>query len=95
MPEEIWKFALRGWLWKIEMPKGARVISAGVQGDEIVVWAECLPGAEREERVFAAVNTGDPLPLEAGSRAFIGTVQVAPRQGPAIVWHIYELLSDS
>jgi hypothetical protein len=54
----IWKFTLRPWSIFVDIPAGAKVLSAGAQGDEVVAWALCDPDAPKVPRLLAAVPTG-------------------------------------
>lgn len=92
---EIWKFTMTGPETAFRMPFGSTVLSVGIQEDDIVIWAEVdIPSAAVTRR-FAAYNTGVELPgfvrIDArgiaGTRAFVGTVQMPS----GIVWHIFEV----
>jgi hypothetical protein len=81
----IWKFELHPYEPWVEMPKGATVLSAGAQGDEIVVWAHCNPNAPKVERWIGAFPTGGMLPSETAFAAFLATVQMSD----GLVFHVY------
>lgn len=91
----IWKFALPTSRSVLNMPKGAKILSVGRQGSEIVLWAEVFsagPSGPREPRIINAFNTGVQLPPDR--IAFIGTVQIPagpPELAQEIVWHVYEV----
>lgn len=84
--------------WSRPMPKGARVLSAGVQNDEIVVWAIVDIDAGHVMRRFKVVPTGAGVnqrpeywtlvgvnhPPEYW--AFIQTIFMGP-----LVFHIFDL----
>ena len=82
----VWKFPLPHPRTVLSMPKYARVLTAGVQEDHIVIWAQVIPAQPPEHRVFNVFNTGEQLPEDV--RDWVGTVQIGP-----IVWHIYEVAS--
>ena len=84
-----WKFLLRSPRTVVDIPKGARLLSAGVQGSEIVVWAEVNSSNDYEQRVLYACNTGAQLPPDR--KQFVGTVQVGGVEDSPIVWHVYEV----
>ena len=83
---KIWKYELRvDDRLTVIMPRGARILSVGVQGKTICLWAMVTPEtAEQERRIIAIYGTGNPLPDDPGT--FIGTVQVPP-----VVWHVFEV----
>jgi hypothetical protein len=84
MAKSIWKFQLHTE-GAVEMPIGAKVISAREQGDHICLWAEVDPKMGKVERWFSVYGTGWPLPDEPGE--FIGTALLS---GGALVFHVYE-----
>ena len=61
----------------LEFPAGARVLSAGVQGSDVVLWVLVDPQAqERATQRVHIVGTGHPIGVEdARSLRFIGTVE--------------------
>jgi len=83
---KIWKYELRvDDRLTVIMPRGARILSVGVQGKTICLWAMVNPEtAEQELRIIAIYGTGNPLPEDPGT--FIGTVQTPP-----FVWHVFEV----
>lgn len=75
----------------IKLPKGARVLSADVQHDEVRIWALC-DGlvAETEDRLFLALPTGvGAALLPEMELKFINTVLFP---GGHLVFHVFELL---
>lgn len=62
----IWKFPLRPWSIFIDIPEGATILSAGAQGDDVVVWARCNPNAPKVSRLVAAHPTGVRIPPALG-----------------------------
>lgn len=85
MSAVVWKFPLRRWSAFIDMPGGARILSAGEQDGELCVWALCDPDAPKESRYIAAINTGQRMPPPAGE--FVATVRM---MGSGTVWHVFE-----
>jgi hypothetical protein len=73
---------------RVKMPLKAEVLSAGLQGDTMVVWAAVPEEGWQEPmttRTFAVLWTGQPL--AAGElKGFIATIQ--GRDG--LVWHVFE-----
>lgn len=90
----VWKFPfkLEDEELVIPMPRGARVIMADTQpsphGSQPCLWAEIPDDADAfEERHFAIVGTGHPVPDEA---EHIASFQMQDMFGTPFVWHIYE-----
>ena len=81
----IWKFTLHGPKQKVDMPKGAQILSLQTQHNEPTIWALVDEHAENESRVFISVPTGARFDPEDG--AYLGTVQM---NGGSLVFHIYE-----
>ncbi|KKK61113.1 hypothetical protein LCGC14_3017550, partial [marine sediment metagenome] len=87
---KIWKFTLPVTDHPIVlMPKGAKVLSAGVQHGDVQVWALVDPEAPKESRRFRVAGTGHPLEDEVVSLRFIDTVQML---GGSLIWHIFEYM---
>ena len=85
---EIWKYILdRTDRAPVSMPKGAQVLSAGVQGDcdLVCIWALVDPEAERVGRRISVYGTGWPIADDPG--VFVGTVSTADG---ALVWHVFD-----
>lgn len=88
MKKAIYKYVVRPDRLKVEMPKGAKVLTAQLQHGEICVWAEVQPDAPTEQRHFEVFGTGHPMHEDMGtSREYINTVQL---EGGALVFHVYE-----
>lgn len=87
----IWKFPLRvADRQMVTMPKGARILSAGAQGETPVLWAVVDPAAEKEQRPILIRGTGHPANGCEDAR-FIGTIFML---GGAIVFHVFEEADD-
>lgn len=82
----VWKFELRPWSIFLDMPKDAVVISAGVQGNDVVAWALCDPNAPKVSRLVAAHPTGIPMPRAMTSARFVATVQMPD----GLVFHVFD-----
>ncbi len=67
-----------------EMPYGAKVIDAQIQGADICLWAICDPEEQKQTRRFAIVGTGHRLPSFS--------THVATVQDGQFVWHIFEVV---
>lgn len=89
---EIWKFPLVLCDQpSVLMPTGAKVLSAGCQGEDLFVWA-WVPdtAAPKETRNFFVFGTGNPIDFDLRESTFIGTVQA-----PVFVWHVYDQRSQA
>lgn len=65
------------------MPKGARIISAGNQAAQLVLWAVVDPEQALAGHLVAVYGTGWDIPSEPGR--FVNTVQV-----DSYVWHVFD-----
>lgn len=68
------------------MPEGAHVLTAQMQGGDLVLWAIVQPDKPMEHRKFEVFGTGEPMELPAES-PYVATVQDGP-----LVWHVFESL---
>ena len=70
----------------IAMPEGAKILSVGVQGDSLMLWAEVNPHRKKYPRQVEVFGTGHEIHSNMWvSREFIGTVFMSD-----LVWHVYE-----
>jgi len=85
---EVWKYKIRilNELQTIRIPKGATVLSVGVQDTSAVMWAEVDPEAEEESRYFLLYGTGEDLRTGGRQLLYRGTIQIG-----FYVYHLYEL----
>ena len=70
----------------ITMPRAARPLSVGMQGQDLYVWALVDPEAPIAEHMFAVRGTGHPITPEVEQGDFVGTVFDGPD-----VWHVFSL----
>lgn len=68
----------------VSMPEGATILSAKVQGSEIVLWAIVDKDNLPEDRTIAIVGTGEEFP-QLEFMPHIDTVQLGD-----YVWHIFD-----
>lgn len=81
----IWKFPIPDTGW-VEIPEGARVLSAGVQREQqIVIWAMVDPEAPKVRRLFTVYGTGREIPAYGRNASFVGTVFIGP-----FVFHVFD-----
>ena len=70
---------------KIEMPKGASILSVNMQGADCCMWALVDTESETEEREFEIVGTGWELD---DNMSYVGTCFAKD----GYVWHIVEVV---
>tara|TARA_Y100000310_G_C20312569_1_gene636901 strand:+ start:141 stop:407 length:267 start_codon:yes stop_codon:yes gene_type:complete len=68
---------------EIELPKGARAISAQVQGNNLCLWAEVDPRASTVKRLVRVIGTGWPDSLDE-RMSHVSTYQLDD-----LMWHVY------
>jgi hypothetical protein len=84
----IWKYE---WAEELELPKGARVLSANYQNSISILylWAIVDPKAPKEKRHFVLIPTGQGMTIgDSDQLVYINTVF----QGP-FVWHVFEKIA--
>lgn len=70
----------------IQLPVGAKILTAQDQGGQICVWYECYPDRPSGPRTIVLVGTGHELP-DTHTLRYISTVQQM-----RFVWHFYEAI---
>ena len=84
MTKSIWKFKVDR-TEVVLLPEGAKVLSVGVQGNDLVLWALVNPKAKSVEALnLKVIPTGDMIP-DGEVLDFIGTVHFP---GP-LVFHVF------
>lgn len=68
----------------VGMPKGARIIHVGSQGDAPVLWALVDPEQPKEMREFWIYGTGHRI--DHTEHKYLGTCQTKG----GFVWHVFE-----
>lgn len=85
--KQVWKFNLSSG-WSVDMPKGAKILSAAYQGADLCVWAMVDPEKTiKEKRRFAVFGTGHEIDYEDQELIFIDTAFVDD-----LVFHVFELI---
>ena len=80
----IWKYVLQPEC-KLEIPKGAELLSVHEQGEDICLWVLVDPTAEKEVRRFRGFGTGHDIPDM--TLKFVGTAHL---HGGGLVFHVFE-----
>lgn len=84
----VWKYQL-SHKSTVALPGHAKVLSCGVQGEDIFIWAEVETENTPEDRAFVVVGTGHQID-RTKRLTFIGTVFVGP-----FVFHVYEVIEPT
>ena len=69
----------------IRMPKGAPILSAGMQGSSIMIWALVDIDELSVNHTFIIKGTGSKVEFDIEKETFIGTVFQN-----SFVWHIFD-----
>jgi hypothetical protein len=86
----IFKYPLRVTdVQKLELPKGATILSVQEQSGTLCLWAEVETPSKTSARTFEVIGTGNPISM-ADNRVYIGTVQM-----DGLVWHVYERITNN
>lgn len=89
----VWKFQFQIMAYfTLDLPLDARILTAFVQTPNpehegkryACLWAEVDPEANRYERRFLVIGTGDPLPKEVCK-------WIATFPDPPLIFHLYEV----
>jgi hypothetical protein len=71
----------------VELPLGAEILTAQMQGDQLCLWAmvNTLPEAIKKNRRIEIIGTGNPVPT--GDLKYISTFQM---MGGGLIFHAFE-----
>lgn len=92
MKKQIWKFPMASpEQGRIEMPKGAEILTIQTQNETPCIWALVNPENEKEVRYFEVFGTGHEVCCDMGvERKYINTFQL---KCGALVFHLFERLN--
>lgn len=82
---KIFKYRVSDIETPLQMPRGAIVLSAGVQGTAIMVWAKVDPEAELVTHKIHVYGTGHEIANSNPELSFIGTVFM-----DVFVFHVFD-----
>ncbi len=83
----VWKMELRPEHNTYLVPKGAKILSVGLQRGTAQMWFLCDERAtEKETRRIVFVGTGHPIE-DHGALKFIGTIMTGDQ---SLVFHVFE-----
>ena len=86
----VWKFPLKPVkIQKITMPKNSIILTIQGQRQGLCLWMLVEDRKENEDRFFAIVETGKPVP--DNMLRYIGTFQVEQEQ---FVGHVFEVKGE-
>ncbi len=81
----IWKQVLKAaTAQQIGVPRGAELLCAREQFEQVCVWFRCDPAEPFELRGIAIVGTGRPAPPDG---RYLGTASL---QGGQLMFHVFE-----
>lgn len=80
-------FSPAGRPFKVQMPKGADILTIGSQRDGMVVWALVNPEDPPVDRTFVVYGTGRGIEIGESSLRYWGTIM----QTDGTVWHLFEI----
>ena len=84
MNRTIWKYRLDMMdTQNVLIPKEAELLSAQMQGDDLMLWALVNPDEPKRVRTIEIIGTGNPCANV--KRKHISTAQMG-----ALVWHVFE-----
>lgn len=88
MAQMIYKYGLDIGINSIPMPVNAKILTAQVQFERIVIWARVDVGQDSiETRKFAVFGTGFRID-DFAIKSYIGTIQL---DGGQFVGHVFEI----
>ncbi len=91
MSSVIWKYeiGIGDGIQIVDMPFGARVMTAQMQVSTLCLWAMVEPSERLTRRTFIVYGTGHRIG-DDDALTYVGTVQV---HGGALVFHVFEVTS--
>lgn len=82
---QVWKFEVPLNDFIVRMPRDARILSAGVQGQTIMVWAIVDPSNEQVSRRIPVYGTGHEISEGDKDLPLISTVFMG-----SLVFHVFD-----
>ena len=81
----VWKFPVAMTdIQSVDMPMGAEILTAQMQGEQCCLWALCEPQNAKRLRTILIHGTGHPV---GDIARYIGSVQMMDN---ALVFHVFE-----
>jgi len=87
---QIFKYKIVKSKERLQLPKGAQILSVGTQGNDLYFWALVDPKSDDlEDRFFKVFGTGWQVPkLPGGEYKFLGTGFM----DDGLVFHLFEVV---
>lgn len=82
----IWKFELVPMDNRIKMPLGSRILSVGVQGAALMMWAVVSPDLQESQRDIFVAMTGQQYTAGQVGGHFVGTLL----HPTGLVFHVFD-----
>ena len=83
---EVWKYDVEPDEFELMMPRGAKVLSVGVQQNRVQMWALVDPDEPMVQHRFRLAGTGHQI-KDPDELRFVGTFQM---HGGALVFHLFQ-----
>lgn len=74
----------------IDMPEGAKLLSAELQGDQPCLWALVEDDADMVPRLFIVKGTGHPFQFKGHPESPVELSHVSTFQQGTLVWHLFD-----
>ena len=79
-------------IFSLQIPKGAEILSTGMDVFFPFIYYMCDPEQEFEERNFRLVECGEQVWIEPGQWKYIGSFQMLSKTTEAVKhWHLFEV----
>lgn len=91
MPFAVWKKVLEPTFLRqpLELPKGAKILHAAEQGEDICVWFQCDTHAPyTDDHEVIVLPTGNELYADEGELVYLGTAKL---RGGRNIMHVFEV----
>lgn len=90
----IYKYELESFKYQsIKIPKDAKILTAQIQYDSIMLWAIVNPDNTELDFNFYVAPTGQPFPddINIDDFIFINTVQIG---GGSLIFHVFKEMKE-
>ena len=82
----IYKYVLKNDRTVLDLPKGAKVLTAQMQDEDVCLWVMVDPKRENETRIFNMYGTGHTI-INPEQLVYVATVQMHDGE---VVLHVFE-----
>jgi len=84
---KIWKYKFPLTDFILQLPKGTKILDALMQGEYPCLWALLDPNADKEERRFIVMGTGQTFP-----KLELKLTHISTFLENGYVWHLFEVV---